>query len=230
MEDETALTPYTNGSRAIVEGATLIPLLATPGAASHLISWTRTQALKSGHEASHACVAALLEPPYGPIATYTVSIKGQWSGATTLVAGEDSDPIFSTASALRGKMITLMAGLEGERALFSEPTDGSTSDIDAAADTAAAIISAGLHPESTLVTWHPFGYNHQPPRWLVEERYQLVEKELQWARGEARRIVEAHRDQILGFARILFEKRRMESEAVDAALTAVGIPLVERKP
>lgn len=231
MDDDKLLAQYTNGSGAIIDGATLVPLMATPAAEAHLVAWTRTQALKAAHEASHCCVAALLPPSCGgPIASYEVSIKGQWSGSTRLADGEDTQPVHETATHKRGLMVVLLAGLEGERALFDEPTDGSTSDLDAAAEKAAEIITAGLHPEASLVTWTPFGYNVSAPRWLVDERYRLVEKELRWAREQAREIVEAHRGQVLTFARILFERRRMESAAIDEALTVVGIPLAERLP
>lgn len=224
MDD--AITHYTT----ISEGAGVVPILATPGAASVVRQWTRGQALKAAHEASHAVIAALLEPPLGPIATYEVSIKGQWSGKTRLVDGEDTMPSWETASRKRGLMAVAFAGLEGERELFGEATDGSGVDLETASGLAASLISAGLHPEASLVDWQPFGYQISPPRWLVEERYRLAERELRRARDLARELVAAHREQVLGFARILFEKRRMETADIDAALAEVGIAPVERQP
>lgn len=226
-----AMTPYTNGSRAIVEGSVMVPVLATPAGAAQMVAWTKTQAIKAAHEAAHCVVAACLPAPFGPIATTEVSIKGRWSGSTRLATDEDTEVLFESADRKRGRMVVLAAGLEGERALFGVGTDGSSSDYESMAEEAVAILSAGLHPEASLVPLTAFGYGVDAPEWLREERYRIVDKEMRWAREEARSIVAEHKDQILAFARVLFEKRRLvEGEQIDALLASLGLPVPERKP
>lgn len=229
--EDGALAPYTSGTQAIVEGSAVVTVQTTPAAASQMVAWSRTQARKAGHESAHCVVAACLEPPFGPIVTTEVSIKGRWSGVTRLATGEDTEELFESADRKRGRMVVLAAGLEGERALFGHGTDGSAADYESMAEEAVAILSAGLHPEASLVPLAPFGYGIEAPEWLRDERYRLVDKEMRWAREEARRIVAERREAILAFARVLFERRRLvEGEQIDALLASLGLPVPERKP
>lgn len=225
MDDsERALAPYTNGSRAIVEGTALRPILATPAAEAHILAWTRDQARKAGHEAGHLAVAALCG-----VVSNSISIKSGWGGKVELSTDEDTESVFETVAEKRSLITIAFAGLESERALFAEPTDGSLSDISKAAKIAAELIACGAVDEFRMTPLKLFGYEIDPPQAFVAEAFELVEDELRAGRARARSLVAANKTAILELSRLVFAARRMDAPAIDAALSMVGLPVPERR-
>lgn len=231
MENDTsALAPFTNGRREIMSTAPLVTVETTEAAAAHLAAHLADGAVKAAHEAGHLICAAMLPPELGgPIAAASVSIKGSASGYTELTSGEDTEQQFTKASRLKGRIVVLLAGMEAERALFDEPTDGSTSDYASASAAIESMMNAAIIEDAPLAMSDGLEYHARPARW-VDARYEIVEREMRWARDQARATMAEHRDLVLRFAQELFIRRRMDGDDIDEVLTRLGVTPPPRKP
>lgn len=231
MTNEQALAPYTNGTRSIVASAELRPVLISASAEARILEWSRSQAIRSAHESGHCCVAALVSPQ---VAITSVTIKGSgtagWAGRVETTEGEDTEAEFDTPSRLRSLIAVGLGGLESERALFSEPTSGCLGDLEKTAKLANELVSGWASDEHRLTPLNLLRYEIDPPPSLVAERFEMVEDELRRGRQTARDLIAAHKDQVLEFAKLLFQSRRFDGAAVDAALALVGLPVPERRP
>lgn len=231
MEEERGLTPFiTNGRQEIISAAPLVTVETTEAAAAHLAAHLADGAVKVAHEAGHLICAAMLPPELGgPIAAASVSIKGASSGYTELTSGDDTEQRFTRASRLRGQLVLFLAGMEAERALFDEPTDGSSSDYGKASAHIESMMNAALIEDAPLTMTDGLYYHHRPAQW-VNARYKIIEREMRWAREQARAIIAEHRDLVLRFAQELLIRRRMDGEEIDAVLTRLGVVPPPRKP
>lgn len=221
-----SLLPVPTGANGHDIIADLDPVTVTisQAAADHALAWSLDQRTKSCHEAAHACVSAILSDlrPTVSLPIASVSIKGHGSGRVELGIHDDDQPQHHTASTLRAMMVVTMAGLAGEIELLCEGSDGSQMDIMAASNLADTLLDNGL-----ILAWPPistsvFNYGGIPQE-LANLRAKLLTEELTQARQDATRLVHEHRDQILHFASILFRARRLDGEALDVALRAVGL-------
>lgn len=214
---EREAVPEARPALVIVSSAPEVSVSIPQAAADHLVAWTADQRTLAVHESGHVVVAAVLGLPLN-----AVTIKGSRGGHTESAVDDDGQPRLRTDTTLRRLIVALFGGLAAEQRILGEGTDGSDDDIAGATSLAMARLANGLDPEFPPISLGHFAYGSAPEVLLNLQGSRLV-AELEGARAEAERLVAEHADQILHLAARLFAARRLDGEALDAALREVGI-------
>jgi cell division protease FtsH len=219
MDEVQTLIPVSlDGAEAsIIDTAPAVTLSIPEAAAEHLAAWTADQRTVAVHEAGHAVVAALLG-----LEVTSVSIRHHRRGRTETSLDEDHQPRFRTDSVIRAEITVCLAGLAAERRILGEGTDGNADDVARASLLAASRLAAELDPEFPPLSLEIFSYRAMPPSILDLQGQRLV-VELERARAEAERLVDEHATAVLSFAARLFAARRLDGEALAAALLEAGV-------
>ena len=213
--DELALYVPTGMSSADGDGR--VDISVTPAVASVLTAWETDQQLKALHESAHAISAVALGIP-----VRSASIKERMGGYTRFDTGDDDRPMFVRASVQMNKIVVLLAGAAAERLILGEPTTGNSNDVMMATTMAVDRFAEGMDPDA------PAGglsldASRTAPESLREVQAASVLRTLTEARDRADVLVAEHRDKIIGLARILLVSRRLEGDALEAALRRVGL-------
>ena len=195
-----------------------VTVTVSQATADHILAWSASNRTRACHEAGHACGAALLGIPVN-----SASIKGQHEANVELGFMDSDQPDMLLNSTIHRIIVVYLAGVAAEIELLGEGSNGSTSDIQSATRWAQTRLDNGLErawPPINAGTIWPFGGQ---PATLLNLQSKLVIAELTKARREAEALVKEHASQVLAFAGILFHARRLDGEALDAALRSVGL-------
>ena len=200
-----------------VDGDGRVEISVTPAVAGVFTAWESDQQLKSLHESAHAVVATVLG-----LGVHTAEIKSRNGGHTSFDTGDDDRPMFVRASVHMNKIVVLLAGAAAERLILGEPTTGSAHDVMMATNMAVDRFSEGMDPTAPAGGLSLDAFSRAPES-LRAVQAESVLRTLTEARDRADALVAEHRDQIIGLARLIFAARRLDGDALDAALRRVGL-------
>jgi len=222
LVNEAALLAARQGKREIdhiqlEEG--IMRVIAGPEKKTRVMS-EKERRITAFHEMGHAIVAHFLENT-DPVHKISVISRGQALGYTISLPTEDK--FLTTRAELQDTMAMTLGGRAAEELVFGEVTTGASNDIEKVTATAKQMVMRfGM---SEKLGPRVFGHDHAQPflgrefssepdysddvaREIDDEIRRVVEE----AHVSARRILEAHQEQLDGTSEVLLRRETIERE------------------
>jgi ATP-dependent Zn protease len=220
MDSNNGLQVVKELGRELETGQRLVTIEVTEPDARHLKAFVIDKHIAAVHEAAHTVV----NTAFG-IRVKAVDVSLRYGGMTDLGVGDDDQPSFWLASRYHDLVVGDLAGMAIEIVLFTQPTDGSSADIQTATDRLLTMVRNGMLDEAPFLSYKSFtGYDSIPmPTWLSDEISRAVSTRLANARGRSIEMAERYRHEIIEFARILVTERRLTDEKLEEAIRSVGL-------
>jgi ATP-dependent Zn protease len=144
--------------------------------------------------------------------------------AAQISIGDDDQPECERASVHLARIVMLLAGSAMERLVLGESTTGGMRDLHTATDLAIERFDQGMDLDAPYVALSAWQH---PAESLVEAQASSVVRTLADARSQAEELVREHRDQVIAFARLLYEARTLSGTALADALRAADVDPAE---
>jgi cell division protease FtsH len=180
------------------------------------------------HEAGHVIVAAAAGRA-DEVHRVSILARGRAVGTTQIAA--DAEATLLSRTQLRGKLVTLMAGIAAENLIFGEGSTGGEQDIEQATDLARDIVarygmSESLGPVRLLAkASEGFLGNDVPLGDISVETQTAIDEEIRRlvadAQAEATSLLARHRKTLDDLARRLDEEETIEGEALQAVIAPI---------
>jgi cell division protease FtsH len=181
------------------------------------------------HESGHVIVAAAAGRAE-EVHRVSILARGRAVGATQVGGAEAEASLFSR-SQLRGKLVTLMAGIAAENLIFGEGSTGGEQDIEQATDLARDIVARyGMSPELgpvRLLAKASEGFlgNDVPLGDISIETQTAIDNEIRRlvadAQAEAAALLSRHRATLDDLAARLDEEETLEGAVLQAVLAPI---------
>jgi cell division protease FtsH len=181
------------------------------------------------HESGHVIVAAAAGRSED-VHRVSILARGRAVAATT-VGGADAEASLFSRSQLRGKLVTLMAGIAAENLIFGEGSTGGEQDIEQATDLARDIVarygmSADLGPVRLLAkASEGFLGNDVPFAEISHDTQAAIDIEIRRlvadAQAEATALLSRHRKTLDALASRLDEEETLEGAVLQEVLAPI---------
>ncbi|MBR4456865.1 MAG: ATP-dependent zinc metalloprotease FtsH [Solobacterium sp.] len=195
----------------------------------------KTKRLVAYHEAGHAIIGLFLENGQ-VVQKVTIIPRGQAGGYNLMTPKEEK--MMSTKNDLLATITSYMGGRTSEEMFFDDVTTGASNDIERATNLAKDMVT--LYGMSDL---GPIKYNSGSENVFLGRDYnspnnvsgqvafeidEEVRKIVNGCHAKARKILEAHRKELVAIAEALIENETLTSEEIDKIIK--GEPLERQKP
>lgn len=208
-----------NGLSIIGDPSAVVEVRTSRAGAKVLGVWSAENRATAIHEAGHAVVARVLGVPIK-----SVSIKERWGGETR--EDRDSDEVmrFTTWQGELDRAAVALAGLAVMEVALGERMSGAHHDMNTATRNLMAVLDSGMDPDPGTPFIGNLGrYEQVVSGWYLDTKARRVEVLLREQYARATELCVAHRDQIIAFATLLYEHRRLSDGMLDAAFGEVGL-------
>lgn len=184
------------------------------------------------HEAGHA-VVGLFSPHSDKVQKITIIPRG-YTGGHVLMTPED-DRFLLTKKELEARIVGYLAGRTSEEIFFDDISTGAQNDIEVATRIARMMVTelgmSSLGPiqyeKDTGSVFLGRDYTSSQKNFSTEIAFEIdkeIRKIIDSAHKEARRILEAHRDDVVLIANTLLENETITAEEIETLLTERKLP------
>ncbi len=221
MDDLTALAALPD-----LDGRNLVSVDVTPVGARVLDVWSAEGRITAIHEgAGHVTIAALLGLPIK-----AASVEDRSGGHTELGNGSESELQFEHSGRLLDRVCCALGGWAAEAVFFplTGPTTGCGEDISSATSLAEMRIRCGLAgDDAPFIAPQALQWGQMPESLKTDIGISIM-KTLVEQRERAVELIRAHKAEAEHFAASLYAARRLDRQALDAALAEAGLPVRPR--
>lgn len=202
----------------------MTPVELRPVEARVISAWSKNSKIASLHESGHVTVSALLGLPMKAASVEGVNGAG---GHVELGLGSDEEIGYYTGSQLADLVCAQLGGYAGEVVMLGAATSGCSQDLTDATGTAHRRTQAGLDPTAPFISEAGLGWGGTPEA-LKTALLNSIQTAMAEQRDRAIHLISTHQAETYKFAEILFQQRRLDTDRLDAALEAAGLPVRPR--
>jgi cell division protease FtsH len=203
----------------------MVPVDLRPVEKRVIENWSNESKVVAAHEAGHVTVASLLGLPIK-----AVTVEGgrhSIAGHTEMGLGSEGEFSLYNGAKMTDLMAAQLGGYAAEVVILGSATSGCSQDIADATATAHSRTQAGLDPTAPFISEQGLGWNGAPDA-LKTALLNSIQTAMIEQRDRALHLIQTHKAETYKFAGLLFQARRLDTDRLDAALLAAGLPVRPR--